>query len=469
MTTLCRFAPSPTGFLHVGNIRAAIINFLYAKKTGGKFMLRFDDTDIERVKEEYREMIPQDMAWLGLAPDLFAKQSDRLARYEEAKNLLIKSGRLYQCYESAAELNLQRKAQVSSGITPIYNRAALNLTEEQKQNLRAQGLRPHYRFLLEEKTVSWEDKIKGRITYEGRHFSDPVLVRDNNVPTYTFCSVVDDIDFGVTDIIRGEDHITNTAIQIQIFEALIAAGASPYLATNASNSQAVANGAKARVPSFAHLALVKAMEGKISKREGGFDVKTLRNDGFEPFAVVSLLAQIGTSEPIKIYKNFDELVANFNFDKFSKSSTNYDLAELVTINQKLLQILDFNDVKSRLKALELEMIDEDFWQIMRQNISFLPEIDKWWKLCKEKFYFAPEEKDKEFLKLAASLLPQDTADKECWNKWLTEIKKNTDRKGKELFMPLRMALSGEEHGPELKFLVNLINREEILRRLGHDH
>ncbi len=448
MTTFCRFAPSPTGFLHVGNIRAAIINFLYAKKTGGKFMLRFDDTDIERVRPEYSEMIPLDMAWLGLHYDSFVKESDRLAQYENAKNLLIKSGRLYECYESAEELNLQRKAQVASGTAPLYDRAALNLTDEQKANLRAQGLKPHYRFLLEEKIVAWDDRIKGRITYEGRHFSDPVLVRDNNVPTYTFCSVVDDIELGITDIIRGEDHITNTAIQIQIFEALIHAGL------------------KGIVPNFAHLALVKAAEGKISKREGGFDVKTLRNDGYEPFAVVSLLAQIGTSEPIKIYKNFDELINNFDFSKFSKSSTNYDLSELTTINQKLLQILDFKDVQPRLKSLGLDMVDEEFWLIMRQNIVFLSEIAKWLKICQEKFYHNHQEKDRDFLKLVSSLLPQDTKAKECWNDWLVEIKKNTDRKGKELFMPIRQALSGEEHGPEIKSLVNLINREEILRRLN---
>ncbi len=447
MNTLCRFAPSPTGFLHVGNIRAAIINFLYAKKTGGKFMLRFDDTDIERVREEYVEMIPQDMAWLGLTHDIFAKQSDRLARYEEAKNLLIKSGRLYECYESAEELNLQRKSQSASGIAPIYNRAALNLTEEQKQSLRAQGLKPHYRFLLEEKIVAWDDKIKGRITYEGRHFSDPVLVRDNNVPTYTFCSVVDDIDFGVTDIIRGEDHITNTAVQIQIFEALLAAGA------------------KGIMPHFAHLALVKASEGKISKREGGFDVKTLRNQGFEPFAVVSLLAQIGTSEPIKIYKNFDELISNFDFAKFSKSSTNYDLSELETINQKLLQILDFKDVKPHLEKLNLGEISEEFWNIIKPNISFLHEVKQWFEICKKPFRFNNAAGDKEFLQIASTLLPQDTKASDCWQKWLDEIKKNTSRKGKELFMPLRLALTGQEHGPEMKQMINFIDRDEILQRL----
>jgi glutamyl-tRNA synthetase len=443
MTTICRFAPSPTGFLHVGNIRAAIINFLYAKKTGGKFILRLDDTDIERTRDEYRDMILQDMAWLGLSYDQLLKQSDRLEKYEEAKNKLIANGRLYECFESAEELNLQRKAQIASGISPIYNRAALNLNEEQKKSLRAQGLKPHYRFLLEDKITSWDDKIKGKITYEGRHFSDPVLVRDNGVPTYTFCSVVDDVELKITDIIRGEDHITNTAIQIQIFEAL---------------------GAKS--PDFAHLALVKASEGKISKREGGFDVKSLRNEGYEPMAIVDLLAQIGSSGSLKIHQNFDELVSEFSFDKFSKSSTNYDISELTTINQKLLQNLDFASVEARLKEIGVsEKISEKFWNAMKPNISFLSEIKEWTAICLHEFRFPNKPEDQEFLRQAASLLPSNTDDENCWNLWLNEIKKQTQRKGKDLFMPIRMALSGKEHGPELKFLVNLISRKEILQRL----
>jgi len=446
MTTICRFAPSPTGFLHVGNIRAAIINFLYAKKTGGKFFLRLDDTDVERVKDEYREMILTDMAWLSLKYDNLIKQSDHLNEYEIAKNSLIKSGRLYECYETSEELGMQRKAQIASGLAPIYNRAALNLTEEQKQNLRASGLRPHYRFLLEEKIVSWDDKIKGKITYEGRHFSDPVLVRDNNVPTYTFCSVVDDLEYGITDIIRGEDHITNTAVQIQIFEALIAV-----------------NGGK--IPHFSHLALIKASEGKISKREGGFDVKSLRNDGYEAFSIINLLAQIGASGQGGVYKNFEELISNFDLSKFSKSSTNYDISELGHINQKLLQMLDFSDIKPRLNEIGLSEIDESFFNHLKLNISFLSEIKNWWEICKRQFRYENKDSDKEFLQEVAKLLPQDTANVNCWQIWLDQIKANTARKGKDLFMPIRLALTGQEHGPELKVLVNLIDREEILRRL----
>ena len=443
MTKACRFAPSPTGFLHVGNIRAAIINFLYAKKIGGKFFLRLDDTDIERVRDEYREQILRDMAWLGLEYDALFKQSDRLQQYEAAKNRLIASGRLYECFESPEELNLQRKAQIASGLTPIYNRAALKLNDEQKKSLRAQGLTPHYRFLLEEKNVSWNDKIKGKITYEGRHFSDPVLVRDNNVPTYTFCSVVDDVEMKITDIIRGEDHITNTAIQIQIFEAM---------------------GGKA--PDFAHLALVKASEGKISKREGGFDVKSLRAEGYEPMAIVNFLSQIGSSQSLKIDKNLAELVGDFAFEKFSKSATNYDISELKNVNQKILQILDFADVAKGLEKIGIsEKISEKFWNALKSNLTFLFEIKEWIEICNREFRFENHEQDKEFLQQAAQLLPQDTADENCWNLWLEQIKKNSPRKGKELFMPIRLALSGKEHGPELKFLVNLISREEILARL----
>jgi glutamyl-tRNA synthetase len=448
MSTICRFAPSPTGFLHVGNIRTAIINFLYAKKTGGKFLLRLDDTDSERVRDEYREMILTDMNWLGLSYDQIFKQSDRLEKYEAAKKLLIANGRLYECFETAEELNLQRKAQSASGQTPIYNRAALNLTTEQKKSLRASGLKPHYRFLLEDKITSWDDRIKGKITYEGRHFSDPVLVRQedengNGIPTYTFCSVVDDIEFGITDIIRGEDHITNTAIQIQIFESL-----------------------GAKVPHFSHLALVKASEGKISKREGGFDVKSLRSEGYEAMTIINLLAQIGTSDSLKIHHNFDELARDFDFSKFSKSATNYDILELTNINQKLLQVLDFSEIETRLKAIGIEQkISEKFWQAIKLNISFLPEIKEWIEVCYKEQHFSNKESDKEFLKQISELLPQDTSDLNCWNLWLEKIKEKTTRKGKDLFMPIRFALSGKEHGPELKFLINLITREEILKRL----
>ncbi|MFZ9180900.1 MAG: glutamate--tRNA ligase [Rickettsiales bacterium] len=449
MTTKVRFAPSPTGFLHVGNIRIAIINYLFAKKTNGEFILRFDDTDSARVEAEYSEMIFTDMNWLGLKYDNFFKESDRLARYEQAKNQLIASGRLYECFETAEELNLQRKSQNASGVAPIYNRASLKLSKEQKQELRSKGLKPHYRFLLNDNSTTWDDKIKGKITYEGRHFSDPILIRqeDENgfgIPTYTFCSVVDDIDYQITDIIRGEDHITNTAIQIQIFEAL-----------------------NAKAPNFAHLALVKASEGKISKREGGFDIKTLRNQGYEAMSIISLLSQIGTSQNINITNNINDLVASFGFEKFSKSSTNYDILELNNINQKLLQILDFQYIQQRVKELNLKYnISKELWEMCKSNINFIHEIESWVEIFDEKFRYKNAENHKEFLENCIKVLPSETNHDNSWQIWLDEIKKICDKKGKELFMPIRLALTGKENGPELKYVIKYLSRSEIIQRLS---
>ena len=448
MTIKVRFAPSPTGFLHVGNIRTAIINYLYAQKNHGQFILRFDDTDTQRVRDEYRHMIIEDMNWLGLKYDQHFKQSERIKRYEEAKNQLLQNHRLYECFESEEELNLQRKSQIASGIAPIYNRAALKLSNEQKNELRQKGLKPHYRFLLDDKAVTWHDKIKGKITYEGRHFSDPVLIRqeDENgfgVPTYTFCSVVDDIDYGITDIIRGEDHITNTAIQIQIFEAL-----------------------NAKAPDFAHLALVKASAGKISKREGGFDIKTLRQEGYEPMTIINLLAQIGTSQNIEIYQNFDDLIKNFDFNNFSKSATNYDINELKNINHKLLQDLDFNSIKSRLTQINTPyQYQENMWHIIKSNLNFLYEIEEWGKIFYSPYRYQNSANDSEFLNQIIKLLPHDTQNPEAWSQWLTEIKKLNLRSKKELFTPIRLALTGKDHGPEIKHIINLLSRDEIVARL----
>ncbi|MBL6664331.1 MAG: glutamate--tRNA ligase [Rickettsiales bacterium] len=442
MTKICRFAPSPTGFLHVGNIRAAIINYLYAKNTNGKFLLRFDDTDASRVKDEYKNMILEDLKWLGIHYDQMTKQSDFLKRYEEAKNQLIKSGHLYECFETPEELKLQRKSQTAAGMRPIYDRSALNLTNEQKDNLRQKGIKSYFRFKLKDEETSWEDKIKGKITYPGRHFSDPVVIRENNIPTYTFCSVIDDIDFKITDIIRGEDHITNTAIQIQIFESL---------------------GVKA--PNFAHLGLIKAREGKISKREGGYDIKTLRQEGFEPMSIINLLSQIGTSKPIEIHKNIDSLAKEFDFNIFSKSSTNYEIQELNNLNQKLLISTHFEEIKNRLPNIE-EQYAKKLWQCISPNITFFKEIFDWLQICTQETVFATNPEDKDFLKEISHFLPQDTKDENCWENWIGEIKKISNRKGKQLFMPIRVALTGQNHGPELRYLINLLERDLIIKRLG---
>lgn len=449
MTVSCRFAPSPTGFLHVGNIRAAIVNFLYCKKVGGEFTLRLDDTDDSRSTDEFRDMIIQDMKWLGLDFTGLVKQSERFDKYEVAKNALIKSGRLYECFESDTDLKMQRKNQMAAGGRPLYNRHALNLSQEEKQKLRDQGKKPYYRFLLENKKVSWQDKIRGEIEYQGIHFSDPVVFRENGVPTYTFCSVVDDLEFGVTDVIRGEDHITNTAIQIQVFQALTEAGFG------------------GKIPYFAHLSLVKALEGKISKREGGFDVKSLRESGIESLALFNLLAQIGTSRSVNIYKTFDELVENFDFSIYSKSSMNYDLDEVQIINHKLLQILDFEDVQGRLVEIGAGNVDKGFYESIKPNLNLLSDILTWDGIFKGAFRNENATEDKDFLQKVAKLIPENTDDKDCWSQLLSEVKKATDRKGKSLFMPIRMALTGLHSGPEMNVLINLITRDELIARLSN--
>lgn len=441
---ICRFAPSPTGFLHIGNIRTAIINYLFAKKNGGQFLLRLDDTDFERVKDEYREMILKDMAWLSLEFDgSLIKQTERLDIYEKAKKKLIEQGRIYECFETAEELNFQRKFQIANGQRPLYDRSALNLTSEQKQHYLNEGRKPYWRFLLNDQLTSWNDKVKGEIKFEGLHFSDPVIIRENDIPTYTFCSVVDDIDFNITDIIRGEDHITNTAVQIQIFQAL----------------------APDKVPHFSHLGLVKAAEGKISKREGGFDIKSLREDGFEPLAIINLLAQIGVSSSLTVENNIQNLIHKFDLSNFSKSATTYNFDELKNINSKLLQDLPFTTIQKSLKEIGIEeKIDELFWNNIKANLNFLHEIKDWLQICKRTLRYDNKAEDKGFLELAKTVLPQ-TLDHNSWNIWINNIKEKSERKGKDLFMPLRLAITGKEHGPELKNILPLIERNEILARL----
>ena len=442
MSIICRFAPSPTGFLHVGNIRVAILNFLFCQKFGGKFILRFDDTDNKRVKEEYRQTILDDFKWLGISYDDFFKQSDNLVKYKKAKEQLIANGRLYECFESEEEIKMQRKMQVASGQRPIYNRAALNLTAEQKQNFKNQGRKPYYRFLLEDKTVSWEDELKGKVTFEGRSFSDPVLIRENGVPTYTFCSVVDDIEHNISHIMRGEDHITNTAIQIQIFQAL-----------------------GGNEPKFIHFPLIKHNAGKISKRIGGFDIKSLREEGFEPLAIINLLSQIGTSENIA-YHDISKIIQKFDFKNFGKAAVNYDINDLFSINMKLISNMSFKKAKIRLKEVGFTAeVSELFCDSIKLNISKLNEIQYWYNIFHKSFKYNNHIDDVHFLNKVAECLPKVSNNENSWSEWINNIKKISDRKGKALFMPIRLALTGKSSGPELKNIIRLIDRKEIILRL----
>ncbi len=436
MSTITRFAPSPTGYLHVGNIRTALINWLFARAKGGKFILRIDDTDRERSKQEYIDGILRDMEWLGLHWDEIYYQSKRTDLHESAKNKLIESGRLYPCFESTEELEVKKKVALSRNLPPIYDRSALKLTTEERQMLAAKT-NPHYRFLMNESSIDWDDAIKGDMHFDPKNIGDPVLIRADGTMTYMIASVADDIDLRITDIIRGEDHITNSAVHIQMFAAL---GALP--------------------PRFGHLALLKAKDGEISKRLGGFDIASLRDAGIHPMAINSFLAKIGTSAPVEFRHNLDELVAELSLASFSKAPTTYNIVELERINTKLTRDLGYMEAKQYMS----DAIPEEFWYRVRPNLELARDAQDWWNICSDEF--SPKIVDAEFVAKAASLLPDaDNWDENTWNIWVDKIKTETGRSGKELFRPIRLALTGEEHGPELKNLLPILGRDKVLKRL----
>jgi glutamyl-tRNA synthetase len=442
MPVATRFAPSPTGKLHVGSARTALIVWLWARKNNGTFMLRIDDTDLVRSTEENVEDIKAGMQWLGLNWDSFARQRDRGAEYAQTIQKLKDNGRLYPCYETEEELALKRKVQLSRGLPPIYDRESLNLTAEQKNKYEAEGRKPHWRFKLNHAPIKWHDLVRGDVEFNGKDMSDPVLVREDGRPLYHICSVIDDIDFKITHIVRGEDHVTNTACHVQMFEAL---GATP--------------------PQFAHVTLLGDMEGgKLSKRKGGFGIKSLREEvGIEPMALISLVARIGTSDPIEPLFTMQEVIDSFDFSKFSRNLPKFDEDELYRLNAKILHRTPFSAVKPRLDALGLSGIDENFWNAVRSNLELLPDVKDWWHVAKGPV--TPVIQDVEFTRIAAELLPTDPWDNTTWQTWVDEIKRKTNRRGKELFMPLRCAITGQEHGPELKELLPLIGRERVLERL----
>jgi len=436
-----RFAPSPTGFLHIGNARTALICYLYAKKHGGEFLLRIDDTDIARSKQEYTDAIKEDLVWLGLKWDESFRQSERLSRYDEVKKQLLEMGRLYPCYETAVELEVKRKMQMKLGRPPIYDRASLNLSAEKKAEYEAGGRKPHYRFLMQDGKIEWDDLVRGKVSFEAKNLGDPILLREDGSPTYLLPSAIDDVDSGITHIVRGEDHVTNTAVQIQIFAAL-----------------------GANIPVFAHLALLKAKDAKISKREGGFEIKHLRESGIEAMAINSFLARMGTSEMVEARTNLEDIIKGFDISKFGRAPTTYDEADLSRLNIKLVQAYSFAEIKLHLAEMGLSEIDENFWKSVQPNLKTLAEIKDWWKICNEKL--APVIEDAEFLAQAGNFLPDGQWDETTWNAWMDKLKAATGRQGKNLFMPIRKAITGMEHGPELKNLLPLIGREKVLARLN---
>ncbi len=436
MSVVTRFAPSPTGFLHIGNVRTALVAWLFARSQNGKFILRIDDTDIKRSEERFTDGIKRDLEWLGLTWDAEFRQSDRIERYKIIQAQLISEGRLYPCYETQEELEVKKKIALNSGKPPIYDRTALRLSNAEKQRLEASGIRPHWRFLLNAESIDWQDLVRDHIHFEAAHLGDPVWIREDGTMTYSIASVIDDIDYGITHIVRGEDHISNSALHVQLFKAL---GHEP--------------------PEFAHLALLKSKEGEMSKRTGGHDIQALREQGIEPLALLSLLAKIGTSDSIELRSTHKELITDFSISKLGKATVLYDPQELWRLNARLLHNMPFSQVKSR----NIADFDEPFWEAVKHNIKSISEAKEWHNMCHGDI--TPIIEEPEFIHTSATLLPEGAVGPNTWADWTAVIKQKTGRTGKALFMPLRLALTGIAHGPELADLLPLIGRDKVLSRL----
>jgi glutamyl-tRNA synthetase len=439
MTLTTRFAPSPTGRLHVGNIRTALHNWLLAKKNGGKFILRLDDTDQERSREEYAEAIRADLGWLGLVPDEEHRQSQRFHRYEEALERLHAQGRAYPAYESAQELDLKRKVQLSRGKPPVYDRAALELSEEDRTRLEAEGKRPHWRFKLDhERPIEWDDLVRGPQHIDPSLLSDPVIRREDGTWLYMLPSVVDDVDFGVTHVVRGEDHVTNTGLQLQMFEAL-----------------------GATIPSFAHEALLVGSEGKLSKRLGSLGVDSMREEGIEPIALIAKLARIGTSQPVEPVTSVEPLIESFDFSTFGRAPARFDLEELAALNARIVHQLPFSAVAERLPAA----MGQQAWEAIRPNLRTVEEAADWWHVVEGPVDKVTGDQDRAFLAQAAAAAGEIDWTGNPWGALTGALKQSSGRSGKQLFLPLRKALTGRESGPEMAPLLLLIGKERAVERL----
>jgi glutamyl-tRNA synthetase len=437
-----RFAPSPTGFLHIGNARTALFNWLTALKEQGRYLLRLDDTDRERSKPEYERAIVEDLAWLGIHPHEVLRQSDRLDHYAAAAEVLKGKALLYPCYETAEELDRRRKRQLQRGAPPIYDRAALRLTAQDRTQLEAQGRRPHWRFKLTGQVVAWNDAVRGPCHIDTTSLSDPVLIREDGQPLYTFTSVVDDAELGVTEVIRGEDHVTNTAVQLEIFAAL-----------------------GATAPRFAHHNLLTTASGEgLSKRLGHLSLRGLREAGIEPMAVATLAVLTGTSEALQPVATMRELGEHFSLDRVSRASAKFDEHELQALNGKLLHAMPYEAVADRLLAQGVAG-GEAFWIAVRGNCEKLADAAPWWRIVCAPIHPAIAESDRGFLAQAAAALPEGSFQASSWRDWTLLLKERTDRKGHALFMPLRLALTGLDHGPDMSHLLPFIQRERALKRL----
>ena len=435
-----RFAPSPTGNLHVGNLRTALINFLFARKAGGQFMLRIDDTDTERSTAAFEEGIRADLQWMGMAWDVEDRQSERLDRYDAALAQLRADGRAYACYETPEELALKRKAQLSAGRPPVYDRAAINLTAEQIAAFEDEGRQPHWRFRLEDAEVCWHDIVRGDVAHRMSSLSDPVLMREDGRVIYTLASVVDDIDHGISHILRGEDHVTNSAAQIQLFEAL-----------------------GAQAPTMGHIALIAGADGEgLSKRLGSLSIAELRKNDTEAMAIASLLARIGTSDPVVPTANMATVIDGFDITRFGRATAKFDPGELAQVNVKVVQELPFATVAERLEAAGVGG-GEPFWVAVRDNLSCVGQAVEWWRICTQPI--TPIIDSPVVTNTAADLFPDGEIEASLWKKWTKVVAGVSGAKGKGLFMPLRLALTGRKTGPEIAPLLAFMGRERVLARL----
>lgn len=443
MSVIVRFAPSPTGKLHVGNVRAALWNWLVARKYNGKFVLRIDDTDKERSTAAFEDGIRRDLEWLGLQWDDTFSQSDRFDRYDDIAAVLKKQGLLYPCYESADDLDRKRKLQRARGLPPVYDRAALSLSKDEIAQFEADGRKPHWRYKLSQKPVVWDDLIRGEVTVDTTNVSDPVLIREDGMYLYTLPSCIDDIEKGITHIVRGEDHVTNAAVQVEIMSTLIGIIGSGVL------------------PKFAHHSLLVGADGTgLSKRLGSLSIEAMRDDGIEAASITSLLANLGTSQPVTADPNLLSLAEKFDFDKVGRAPARFDEGELLALNAKLLHETPFGDLRDRLEAMG---ISEALWTAVNGNIERIADLETWKTIVEGEI--SPLIDDASFAEAASGLVPNDPLTEESWAEFTSAVKSETGAKGKALFMPLRKALTGKERGPEMGTLFALMGAEKARARL----
>ncbi|MBT3466692.1 MAG: glutamate--tRNA ligase [Rhodobacteraceae bacterium] len=433
--TITRFAPSPTGYIHVGNLRTALMNYLIARKAGGTFILRIDDTDPVRSEQKYVDGIKQDLEWLGLHWDKVERQAERLDRYADAADKLRSIDRFYEAFETPTELDLKRKKQLNMGKPPVYDRAALNLSAEERDALRAERGDGVWRFKLDQERINWKDGILGDISIDAASVSDPVLIRGDGQVLYTIASVVDDTDMGVTNVVRGSDHVTNTATQIQIMKAL---GMTP--------------------PSFAHHSLLTGPQGEaLSKRLGTLALRDLREQGVQPMALLSLMARLGSSDPMELRSEMSELIEGFDVGSFGTAPTKFDVTDLFPLTANVLQAKPLADVADQIADLGVPAdLAETFWTVTRDNITTLKDLAAWWTLFSEGADPVIDDEDAEFVAQAMAILPEGPFDDTTWKTWTGAVKEATGRKGKGLFMPLRKALTGQSHGPDMSATMTLL-------------